>query len=164
MQGFLRCALIYCYFQKVSKIEDAGTSDKRLEEVEEENAKLREVVAKMEEELRVLGQHSAVMECEVSGASMARQRAEAKLGKLSEELMGLRAEHVELQEDHSILKEEVSQLEEKYSSTLEELSEVQASLERATSGKVVVEERYKHFQGEHRKVALELKEVKVIGA
>ena len=64
MQGFLRCLLIYCYFRKVSAIEEAGTSTKRLEEVEEENAKLKEAVAKMEEKLRVLGQHSAVMECE----------------------------------------------------------------------------------------------------
>ena len=46
---------MYCYFRKVSKIEDAGTLNKRLEEVEEENAKLKEAVAKMEEELRVLG-------------------------------------------------------------------------------------------------------------
>ena len=69
-------------------------------------------------------------------------------------------EHVELQEDHSILKEELSQLEEKHSSTLEQLSEVQASLEQVKNGKIVAEERYKHFQGEHRKVALDLKEVK----
>ena len=62
---------MYYYFRKVSKIEDAGTSNKRLEEVEEENAKLKKAVAKMEEELRVLGQHSAMMECEASDASMA---------------------------------------------------------------------------------------------
>ena len=62
----------------------------------------------MEGELRVLSQHSAVMKCEASNASMARQRAEAKLGKLSEELTGLCAEHIVLQEDHSILKEELS--------------------------------------------------------
>ena len=108
LQGFLRCTLIYCYFRKVSEIKDTGTSNKRLEEVEEENAKLKEAMAKMEEELRVLGQHSAVMECEALNASMARQRAEAELGKLSEEFTGLRTEHVELQEDHSILKEELS--------------------------------------------------------
>ena len=108
MQGFLWCLLIYCYFWKVSAIEEAGTSTQRLEEVEEENAKLKETVAKMEEELRVLGQHSVVMECEASDASMARERAEAKLGKLSEELAALRAEHVELQEDHSILKEDLN--------------------------------------------------------
>ena len=43
--------MIYCYFRKVSEIEDAETSNKRLEEVEEENAKLKEAVAKMEGEL-----------------------------------------------------------------------------------------------------------------
>ena len=100
------------------------------------------------------------MEGEVSDASMARQRAEVELGRLSEELTGLRAEHVELLEDHSILKEELNQLKEKHSSTLEQLSEVQASLERATNGKIIADERYKHFQGEHRRVTLELKEVK----
>ena len=44
---------------------------KSLEKVEGENAKLKEAVAKMEEELRVLGQHSVVMECEASEASVA---------------------------------------------------------------------------------------------
>ena len=43
--------LIYCYFQKVTAIKEAGTSTKRLEEVEGENAKLKETVAKMGEEL-----------------------------------------------------------------------------------------------------------------
>ena len=62
----------------------------------------------MEEELRVFGQHSALMECEASNASMAWDRAEAKLVKLSEELTSLWAEHIELQEDHSILKEDLS--------------------------------------------------------
>jgi hypothetical protein len=71
VQDFLRCLLIYCYFRKVLTIEEAGTSTKRLEEVEEENAKLKEALAKKEEELRILGQHSAVMECEASDASMA---------------------------------------------------------------------------------------------
>ena len=56
-------------------IKEAGTSTKWLEEVEEENAKHKEAVAKMEEELRVLGQHSAAMECEALDASMARERA-----------------------------------------------------------------------------------------
>ena len=117
-------------------------------------------MAKLEEELRVFGQHSAVMKCEASDASMARDRAEAKLAKLSEELKGLWAEHIELQEDHSILKEDLGQLEEKHSSTLEQLSEFQASLDRAMRRKIVVEERYKHFQDEHRKAVLELKDVK----
>ena len=51
MLGFLKCLLIYCYFRKVSAIEEAGTSTQRLKEVEEENAKLKKIVAKMEEEL-----------------------------------------------------------------------------------------------------------------
>ena len=73
-----------------------GTSNKRLEEAEEENDKLKEAVAKMEEELRVLGQHSAAMEGEALDASATRQRVEAELGRLSEELTGIRVEHVEL--------------------------------------------------------------------
>ena len=133
-QGFLRSLLIYYYFRKVSTIEEVETLKKRLEEVEGKNAKLKEVVAKMEEELRILSQHSAVMECKASDASMARDRTEAKLGKLSEELKGLQAEHTELQEEHSILKEDLIQLEEKHSSTLEQLNETQASLDRAVGG------------------------------
>jgi hypothetical protein len=45
---------------------------KKLEEAEEENAKLKVVIAKHEDDLRVLGEHSAVMECEASDASKAR--------------------------------------------------------------------------------------------
>ena len=74
--------LIYCYFRKVSAIEEVGVSKNKLEEVEEENAKLKEVVAKMEKELRVFGQHLAMMECKASDASMARDRVEAKLAKV----------------------------------------------------------------------------------
>ena len=88
--------MIYCYFRKVSEIEDVGTSNKRLEEAEEENAKLKEAAAKMEEELRVLGQHFTAMEGEASDASTAQQKVEAKLDKLSKELTGLRAKHAEL--------------------------------------------------------------------
>ena len=137
-----------------------GDFKKNLEEVEEENTKLKEAMVKMEEKLRILGRHSAVMECEALDASMARDRAEAKLAKVSKALTGLRAEQTELQEDHSILKEDLAQLEEKYSSTLEQLSEVQASLDRAARGKTIAKERYKHFQGVHKKAMLELKDVK----
>jgi predicted nucleic acid-binding Zn-ribbon protein len=112
------------------------------------------------------------MECEASDASKARDRARAELATLSEEFKGLRAkhsalqeshaalqaEHAELQEDHSILKEELGQLEEKHTETLEQLKESQASVERVSKGKLVAEERYKHFQGEHRKATLELRE------
>ena len=59
------------------------------------------------------------MECKGSDASKARDRAEAKLAKLFEELKGLQVEHTELQDDHFILKEDLGQLEEKHSSTLE---------------------------------------------
>jgi hypothetical protein len=44
--------------------------------------------------------------------------------------------------------------------TLEQLSEVQASLDRATRGRVVAEERYKHFQGEYKKMVVQLKDAK----
>jgi chromosome segregation ATPase len=70
---------------------------------EEENAKLKKAVAKHEEDLRVLGEHSAMMECEASDASKARDRAEAKLSKLSEEVERLRSENAKLREDHRIL-------------------------------------------------------------
>ena len=122
LQGFLRSLLIYCYFRKVLITEEAETWKKRLEEVERENAKLKEAVAKMEEALQILSQHSAVMECEAPDAAMAQDKAEAQLGKLSEELKSLQVEHIELQEDHSILKEDLVQLEEKHSSTLEQLN------------------------------------------
>jgi hypothetical protein len=121
-------------------------------------------LAKREEELRILGQHSAVMECKASDASTAWVRAEANLGKLSEELTGLRAEHAELQKDNSILREDLSQLEEKHTSTLEQLSEVHASLDRASKGRTVAEERYKHFHGEYKRMTLELKEAKAKAA
>jgi hypothetical protein len=95
--------LIYCYFRKVSTIEkEAETSRKRLAEAKGENAKLKEVVARMEE-LCVLGQHSAMMECEASDTSKARDRVEAELVKLSNEFKGLQAEHAKLREDHSVL-------------------------------------------------------------
>jgi chromosome segregation ATPase len=105
----------------------------RLSEVEEENANLKKSVAKHKEDLRVLAEHSAMMECEASDASKARDRAEAKLLKLSEEIERLRSENVklredhrvleakntELLEDHSILKEDYKLLEEKHSDILE---------------------------------------------
>jgi chromosome segregation ATPase len=144
---------------------------KKLAEVEEENAKLKAVVAKHEDDFRVLGEHSAVMECEASDASKARDRARAELATLSKGFKGMRAkhsalqeshaalqaEHAELQEDHSILKEELGQLEEKHVETLEQLKESQASVERVSNGKLVAEERYNHFQGKHRKATLKLR-------
>jgi hypothetical protein len=53
-------------------------------------------VAENEEDLRVLRQHSAMMECEVSDASKARDRAEAKPLKLSEEVKSLLVENAKL--------------------------------------------------------------------
>jgi hypothetical protein len=64
-------------------------------------------MTKQEEELQVLGQHSADMECEASNVSKARDRPEASLAKLFEEYKSLQAEHAELQEDLSILKEDM---------------------------------------------------------
>jgi hypothetical protein len=82
LQGFLRSLFIYYYFQKVSTT-DEGVEDlkKRLTYTEEENAKLKEVVAKKEEDLLVLDQHSAVMECEASNASKARDQVKSELAK-----------------------------------------------------------------------------------
>jgi chromosome segregation ATPase len=174
-QGFLKSTLLYYYFRKVSAT-DNGAEDlkKRLTEVEEENAQLKVVVAKNEEDLRVLGEHSAMMECKVSDASKAKDQAEAGLSKLSEEFKGLQVkhsslqeshatlqtEHAELQKDHSILKEELGQLEEKHTETLEQLKESQVSPDRALKGKLVAKERYKHFYDEHMKVMLKLKEAR----
>jgi chromosome segregation ATPase len=117
------------------------------------------VVAKHEDNLRVLREHSAVMECEASDASKVRDRVGAKLATLSKEFesmqakhsvleeshTALHAEHAELQEDHSILKEELGQLKEKHTKTLEQLKESQTSIKRISKGKLVAEERYKHF-------------------
>jgi hypothetical protein len=72
----------------------------------------------------------------------------------------LQAEHAELQEDHSILKEELRQLKEKHTETLKQVNESQVSVDRALKGKLVAEERYKHFHGEHRKAMIELKEAR----
>jgi hypothetical protein len=47
------------------------------------------VVAKREDNLRVLEEHSAIMECEASDASMARDRAKAELAAMSEEFKGM---------------------------------------------------------------------------
>jgi chromosome segregation ATPase len=79
------------------------------------------VVAKHKDDLRVLGEHSAMMEIEASDASKRRDRALAKLASMQEEIQGTRAKsaslqeshaalqaaHAELQEDHSILREEL---------------------------------------------------------
>jgi hypothetical protein len=165
--------------RKVSASDDGPENlQRRLSEVEEENANLKKSVAKHEEDLRVLAEHSAVMECEASDASKARDRAEARLSKLSEEIESLRSENVklredhrvleaenaELLEDHSILKEDYKMLEEKHSDTLEHLAESQASMERAVEGKVVAEEKFQHFNTLYKGMRLELKEVKAKAA
>jgi multidrug resistance efflux pump len=100
------------------------------------------------------------MECEDSDASMARDQAKAKLTKLSEEFKKLEAEHTELQEDHSILKEDLGELEERHSETLEQLKESQASVDRAVKSKVIAKEKYQHFQGQYKKMRLQLKGAK----
>jgi chromosome segregation ATPase len=119
-----------------------------------------------------------MMECEASDASKARDRAEAKLSKISEEMDRLRseneklredhrvleAENAELLEDHSILNEDYKLLEEKQSDILEQLAESQASVERAVEGRVVVEEKFQHFNTLYKGMRLELKEAKAKAA
>ena len=100
------------------------------------------------------------MQYEASEAFMARDWAEARLAKLFEEFKSLQVEHTELQEDHSILKEDQRQLKEKYSMTLEGLKASQASVIEAEKGKVVVKEKFKHFQGLYKKTKLQLNEAK----
>jgi hypothetical protein len=97
LKGFLRLTLLYCYFRKVSASDD-GTEDfkKKLAEAEGENTKLKEIVAKKEKDLQLLGQHSALMECEASDASKAKDLAKVGLSKLSEEFTSLQAKHSSL--------------------------------------------------------------------
>jgi hypothetical protein len=175
LQAFLRSTILYCYLRKVLASDHGPEGlQKRLTEAEEENVNLKKAVAKHEEDLRVLGEHSAMMECEASDPSKARDQAEAKLLKLSEEIERLRsenaklredqrvlqAENAELQEDHSILKEDLGQLEEKHSDVLEQLRESQASVEQAVASKVVAEEKFQHFNSLYKGLRLELKEAK----
>jgi predicted nucleic acid-binding Zn-ribbon protein len=89
LQAFLRSALLYFYFRKVSATDD-GAEDlkKKLVKAKEENAKLKAVVAKNEEDLRVLREHSTMMESKAFNASKARDRAKVELTKLSEEFKG----------------------------------------------------------------------------
>jgi hypothetical protein len=47
------------------------------------------VVAKHEDDLQVLGEHSVLMECEASDASMVRDRAKAELATMFEEFEGM---------------------------------------------------------------------------
>jgi hypothetical protein len=168
LQSFLRSAILYCYFRKVSTGDNGEDELKRkLAEAEEENTRLKAVVAKHEDDLRVLGAHSAMMEVEASDASKRRDRALAELASMQEEIRGTRAKnaslqeshaalqaaHAELQEDHSILREELGQLEEKHNEALEQLKESRATVEKVSEGKLIAEERYKHFHGEHRKLS-----------
>jgi hypothetical protein len=77
---------------------------------------------------------------------------EPKHASLQESHAALQTAYAELQEDHSILREELGQLEEKHNETLEQLKESQAAIEKVSESKLIVDERYKHFHGEHRKV------------
>jgi chromosome segregation ATPase len=145
-------------------MEDVAKSlRKKLVKSEVENAKLKETVAKQDEDFLTLGKHSSEMECEASKASKARDRAEASLAKLFEEFKSLQAKHAELQKDHSILKEDLGQLEEKHSETLEQLEASQTLVIKAEKRKVVAEEKYQHFQGKYKK-RLQLKEAKAKAA
>jgi hypothetical protein len=130
----------------------------RLSEVEEENANLKKAVAKHEEDLRVLAEHSAMMECEEI------EHLRSENVKLREDRRVLEAENAELLEDHLILKEDYRLLEEKQSDLFEQLKESQASMERAAEGKVVAEEKFHHFNTLYKGMRLELKEAKAKAA
>jgi hypothetical protein len=87
LQDFLRSAILYCHFRKVSVTSNREEDlKKKLADTEEENAMLKAVIAKHEDDLRVLGEHSVLMECEASDASKARDRPQEGLAKMSEEL------------------------------------------------------------------------------
>jgi hypothetical protein len=81
------------------------------------------------------------------------QGTRAKSASLQESHAALQAAHAELQEDHSILREELWQLEEKHNEALEQLKESRATVEKVSEGKLIAEERYKHFHGEHQKLS-----------
>jgi hypothetical protein len=136
-QAFLRSTVLYCYMRKVST-SDSGPSDlqRRLSDVEEENANLQRSVAKHEEDLRVLAEHSAMMECEASDASKARDRAETRLSNLFEEIERLCSENAKLREDHRVLEVENAGLLEDHSILKEDykLLEEKQSDPRAVSG------------------------------
>jgi hypothetical protein len=73
LQAFLRSTILYCYIRNVSASDGGPESLRgRLTEVEEENVTLKKAMAKHEEDLWVLAEHSAMMECEASVASKAR--------------------------------------------------------------------------------------------
>jgi predicted nucleic acid-binding Zn-ribbon protein len=115
---------------------------KKLTDIEEENTKLKESLARQDEELLNFSKLTSVVQYEASEASMVRDRAEAKLAKLFEEFKSLKAEHFKLQENHSILNEDLGQLEEKHSETLEQSNVSQALVAKAEEGKVVAEEKF----------------------
>jgi predicted nuclease with TOPRIM domain len=94
---------------------------KRLVEVEGENALLKKAVAKSEEDLRVLTKHSTMMGIEASDTSKARDRVEAKLSKLFEEVKHLHSENAKLREDHRILQAENVELQKDHSILKEDL-------------------------------------------
>jgi septal ring factor EnvC (AmiA/AmiB activator) len=93
LHAFVKSLLIYSYLRKVSnskvKVESLR---KKLAKAEWENAKFKETVAKQNEDLLTLGKHLSKMECEDDKASMAKDRVEARLAKLSEKFKSLQAE------------------------------------------------------------------------
>jgi hypothetical protein len=58
----------------------------------------------------------------------------------------------------------LGQLEQKHNETLEQLNESHASVKKVSRGKLVTEERYKHFHGEHRKLMHGLRKVETKAA
>jgi chromosome segregation ATPase len=105
----------------LDSIEDAKSLKKKIVESEEENAKLKETMARQDKELLLFGRLMSEVQCEASEASMARVRAESKLAKLTDELNNLKAEHAQFQEDHSIIKKDLGHLEEKHFEVLKQL-------------------------------------------
>ncbi|XP_059435561.1 uncharacterized protein LOC132168582 [Corylus avellana] len=94
LTGIMRSLVLYCYFWKVAN--DSTTKTNTLQglvtDLEAENARLKEVVAKQDEELLLLGQQQSIMQAETSEMATARTRAESKATELAAEIEGLRAE------------------------------------------------------------------------
>ena len=73
--------------------EEVESLRKKLAESEEENAQLKETLARQDKELILFNRLMSKVQCEAFEASLARDRAESRLAKLSDELNNLKAKH-----------------------------------------------------------------------
>ena len=87
----------YSYLQKVSNsTKEVESLNKKLVESKKENAKLKETLTRQDKELLLSARLMSEVQYKAFEASMARDRAESQLAKLSDELNNLKAEHAQL--------------------------------------------------------------------